>query len=156
MNYDNRIWNRIYNMVNTSAVYVKIQKTVFTIWSSSPKNKAAIFEIREMNLFSGISRTLDRTVWVVTYLYGSVFWLSLIIKMNTVSETRDKNLHFELLTGYLWKVKLVKSNLWRRSGKKWHRKLPRILLTQNSKPRAVTRMAVNKELKLGGWKARVS
>lgn len=26
--------------------------------------------------------------------------------MNTVDETRDKNPHFELLTGYLWKVKL--------------------------------------------------
>lgn len=70
--------------------------------------------------------------------------------MNTVYETRDKNPHFELLTGYLWKVKIGEKPSVEKEGQEMTQEVAEGSMDPEYKPRAVTRMAVNKELKLSG------
>lgn len=107
--------------------------------------------MREMNLLSGTSGTLDRQCkWLLTFMCLPS-GLLLIIIMNMQSLKPEIKIHtLNWLTGYLFESQIgekTRSTEWQEMD---NRKLPRILLTQNSKPRAVTRMAVNKELKLGG------
>lgn len=124
-------------MISNVVVYAdkqRISRRVFAIRSGSPKILTFLKPekwISHLEFQAPCAFSVTQRRWSLAFMCQPCCLL-LIIKMNSRGDQRW-NPHFDPLTGSLWKVKLVKSNLWRRRGKKWHRKLPRILRTHTWK-----------------------